>query len=127
MSAPPVAPEELLQVARTLCRRPDPNLAGRWPRASALLARQALEQALDDYWQLRRPEVARVQAQHPKLLCLPTYLDSPAARTAAQTWVALSHACHHHAYDLSPTAEELDSWFDDVEEVLGVLRGAVEP
>ncbi len=125
MSATSLSPVELIDAARQLCQRRDADLDGRWPRASAILARQALEQALDNYWEQTRPEVAQVRAQHPKLLCLPSYLDPESARLAAQVWVTLSRACHHHAYELPPTAEELDSWFLDVERVLAALLQAV--
>ena len=37
--------EELLAAARRLVDRPDAAMAGVWPRAAALLARQALELA----------------------------------------------------------------------------------
>ena len=120
-----MSPADLLAAARSLSRRREPDLSGRWPRAAAILARQALEQGLDDYWKIRKPQIADVRAQHPKLLCLPTYLDSPAARSASHVWVELSHACHHHAYDLPPTTEELDAWFADVELLLTAVLSAV--
>ena len=41
---------KLIRAARDLLERPDPMTAGIWPRASALLARQALESALDELW-----------------------------------------------------------------------------
>ena len=33
-------------------------------------------------------------------------------------WSALSRACHHHAYELAPTAGELQSWFLVVRELI---------
>jgi hypothetical protein len=36
----------------------------------------------------------------------------------AHAWAALSHACHHHPYELSPTAEELERWMDTVEALI---------
>jgi hypothetical protein len=40
-----MTPEELLTAARQLIQRPDAATAGVWPRAAALLARQARAQA----------------------------------------------------------------------------------
>ena len=40
-----MTPHELLAAARALMQRPDAAAAGIWPRAAALLARQAIEAA----------------------------------------------------------------------------------
>jgi hypothetical protein len=103
--------------------RADPVTAGLWPRAAALLGRQALEGALEDLWQRKGIDLAwcpgRIQ-----LLCLPTYLgDACLAARAAHSWSALSHACHHRTYDLAPTATELMAWLDAV----AALVTAVSP
>jgi hypothetical protein len=109
----------LLDASRDLLQRPDPATAGIWPRASALLAREALENALDDYWRRHVPglEQCSMRAQ---LLCLPAYLcDGGADRLAARTgyaWIRLSRACHQHVYELPPTATELGAWIDIVDE-----------
>lgn len=117
--------EELLATARALCADPPPALEGRWPRAVALLTRQALELAIDDYWQARAPGVAECRAQRPKMLCLPEYLsDRALSREAHQTWVVLSGACHQHAYVLDPTAAELLGWVGRVETIRGALTTA---
>ena len=42
--------QALLAAARGLLQRPDPATAEIWPRATALLTRQALEGVLDDLW-----------------------------------------------------------------------------
>lgn len=111
-------PADLLAEARRLVDRPDAPLEGCWPRATALLARQALEEALDAFWDEKKPDVRSVRAQQPKLLCLPSYLDGATARQAAHVWVMLSGACHHHAYDLPPTVDELTTWLDQVDQIL---------
>jgi hypothetical protein len=110
---------QVLDAARDLLQRPDPATAGLWPRASALLARQALETTLKDYWRRRAPGLERC-SMRAQLLCLPSYLrgdsaDSLAER-AAYAWTGLSHACHQHVYELSPTATELGIWIDIVGE-----------
>ena len=48
-----MTPEELLAAARRLVERPDAVTAGVWPRAAALLARQALEVAMAALWAAR--------------------------------------------------------------------------
>lgn len=55
-------PADLLGHAKGLLSRATPETRGLWPRAAALLTRQALEQALDEYWQakgLRVDDAAR--------------------------------------------------------------------
>ena len=54
-----------------------------------------------------------------QLICLRSYLED--AKLAARTghaWSALSRACHHHPYELGPTAAELQSWFSMVSELV---------
>jgi hypothetical protein len=109
----------LLDVARDLLQRPDPATAGIWPRASGLLARQALETTLDDYWRRHEPGLERC-SMRAQLLCLPSYLhgdgaDGLAERTA-YAWIRLSRACHQHVYELPPTAAELSRWIDIVDQ-----------
>ena len=113
----------MLTVARDLVQRPDPRTAGIWPRASALLARQALELALDDLWRRRAPglEHCSMKAQ---LLCLPAFLpdDVDLATRVAYAWTGLSRATHHHAYELPPAATEVTTWIDTVERVSERIR-----
>jgi len=41
-------------------------------------------------------------------VCLPAYLgDKPEAREADFAWTALSNACHHRAYEVGLTQDEL--------------------
>lgn len=113
----------LLAEVQTLLNRPDPATAGIWPRATALLARQALETALSELWQRRAPglEQCPVRAQ---LLCLPGYLPGHGdlVGRVSYAWASLSRACHHHTYDLAPTADEIASCIETV----GRLVEAVE-
>jgi hypothetical protein len=113
----------LVTVARDLLERPDPTTAGLWPRAAALLTRQALEASLDQLWRARAPgvELASARAQ---LLCLPKYLGDPAlAGRVSYAWTGLSRACHHHAYELPPSSSELANWVGIVEELSGRVGG----
>lgn len=100
-------PINLLDTADGLLINPGDVLIGVWPRAAALLSRQAIELAMVELWRARAPgaELSSVRAQ---LLLLPTYLhDHELAHLTAYAWMALSRACHHHGYDLPPDVGEL--------------------
>jgi hypothetical protein len=108
-------PTELLDAARAMVNQPRPRTAGLWPRAAALLGRQALEEALDDLWSRKAPTIKKASTTC-QLLCLPAFVsDQGLAGQTAHAWAALTHACHHHPYELSPTADELDRWLDVVD------------
>lgn len=112
---------DVLARARSLVEQPDAATAGLWPRAAALLARQALEQALRDVWARRAPSVARLSGRA-QLTCLAQYVRDPAlAGEVAYTWSALSDACHQRAYDTGPTAAELGDRFAVVERLIDRL------
>jgi len=118
----------LLAAAHSLLAYSDAATAGLWPRAAALLARQALEQGLNDFWLERAPGVED-SSRRSQLLCLRSYADEQLAEEASHTWAALSRACHHHAYELSPTASELERWMRSVTDVVDSLeksRGRAE-
>ena len=105
-----------LQLARDLLTRADPSTAGLWPRAAALLIRQALEEAVDTYWRARQLPLDSLPTQA-QLVCLRLMAPegAPPAHLHA-AWGALSRACHHHPYELAPTARELANWIDVVEQ-----------
>ena len=112
-------PADVLKVAQDLLRKPEARTAGLWPRAAALLARQALEMSLDQFWKSQRLglDLCTTRAQ---LICLRQYWpDKEEAGRIHLAWVALSRACHHHPYELAPTAGELEGWFGVV---AGMLR-----
>ena len=105
-------------MAERLLRRANPATAGLWPRASAILALQALEASLLGLWERRTLDL-RDCSMRTQLICLRTYLeDAPLAARAGHAWSALSRACHHHPYELGPTAGELQSWFSVVGELV---------
>lgn len=116
------APADLLTTARQLLDRASPDTAGLWPRAAALLARQALELAVDNYWAARGIPLDSCPTL-PQLICLREYLgDDDLAGRVHHAWNALSQACHHHPYELAPTVEELNSWITVVEAFTDILR-----
>jgi hypothetical protein len=116
-------PAELLGMARQLLDRATPETAGLWPRAAALLARQALETAVDDFWHAQRLPLDSCPTL-PQLLCLREYLDdADLAGLVHHAWHALSRACHHHPYELAPTVAELKGWMDVLEGFTRAGRG----
>jgi hypothetical protein len=112
-----------LDLAERLLGRAEPSTAGLWPRAAALLAREALESCVERQWTWRALDL-RGCTMATQFICLRSYLHDPRlAARAGHAWSALDRACHHHAYELAPTAGELRSWFAVVKE----LARAVAP
>ena len=118
----------LLAHARDLLERSDPSTAGIWPRATALLTRQALEGALDDLWRRRAPGVEACSAKA-QLLCLPSYLHGAEAlaERVAYAWAGLSRASHQHAYELPPTSSEVIVWIEVVEQLVAQVESTTAP
>jgi hypothetical protein len=109
---------ELIGLADGLLRRADPATAGLWPRASALLALQALEASLLRLWQRHELDLQGC-TMRTQLICLRSYLeDGTLAARTGHAWSALSRACHHHPYELAPTSAELESWLSEVKELV---------
>lgn len=120
-------PVELLGMARQLLDRASPETAGLWPRAAALLGRQALEMAVDDFWAARRIPLDACPTRQ-QLICLREYLDDDElAGRVHHAWNALSRGCHQHPYELAPTVGELSGWFDDVDEFTGSRTTSARP
>jgi hypothetical protein len=111
----------MLDAARQVVNRVDPHLDGVWPRASAFLARQALEDAIDRLWDQNLPGMHRA-SRATQLACLgyatPDRELTDGVRVA---WHALSRACHHHQYELAPTASELEMWIEKVDRLVARL------
>ena len=108
-------PRALLQMSRDLLARSSAETAGLWPRAAALLARQALEMAVRQYWGESRAAMSELPHRQ-QLICLVRLLKPrEAAAEAGHAWAALSRACHHHPYELAPGAGELAGLFEIVE------------
>lgn len=84
-------------------------------RMACWLARTALETTVRDLLQARRVDPGD-GTMASLLICLDrTYADQPdVAARAHFTWTRLSHACHQHAFELSPTSEEARHLIDNV-------------
>ena len=116
----------LLKEARDLLTYPSSETAGLWPRASALLTRQALESSLDELWYAVAPALSNCSLKA-QFLCLGNFVgDERLGREAYSAWASLSWACHYHPYDLPPTVEELTAWIERVEELHASVRAMLE-
>src|ERR1700734_1117080 len=114
--------EELLAAARRLVERPDAVTDGVWPRAAALLARQALEVAMAAPWAARPHSIGLSEcSMRSQLLCLTDCLDKDTATRAAYLFAALSRACHYHSYELAPTATELTRWLNETAQLVALM------
>ena len=80
-----------------------------------MLARQALEEAVDARWAAVTGDRADAASDHAVSAHLPSRLPGlrAVARQVAFTYAALTSACHYHPYELAPTAAELTSWIAD--------------
>ena len=117
-----MTPADILAAAGRLLERPDAKTAPIWPRAAALLARQALEQGLDQFWRGKGLKLDGL-ATKPQLICLPAYLaDRELAAKANDAWSNLTRACHHHPYELGVSQEELKTWLETVATTLAATE-----
>ncbi len=113
---------QLLAHAYGLIEDPPAVFAARWPRAVALLARQALEAALAELWTKRGVKIGWA-SERAQLLCLPHVIgDHELSADTVVAWNGLSEASHQHPYALPPTAGDLAGWLDTVD----ALRRAVD-
>jgi len=116
-------PRQLLGLAEGLLRRADPQTAGLWPRAAAILADRALGASLRVLWDRQGLDFQGCPMST-QLMCLRAYLaDSGLAVRAAHASSALRRSCHHHPYELAPTATELESWLSVVGELVARVEG----
>ena len=121
---PPRTPSQLLADAKVVEAQPSAVPTATWGRAVAVLARQAMERALTDFWQRTDPEMARSRNQRASFLCLRNHLPQKAATDAYYSWTVLSRACHFNGYDLEPSAAEVRAWIDGAERFLVALDSA---
>lgn len=113
MTAAPAHATALLATAEALLDGALHVAPGLRSRAAALLARQALEQALHEFWDARSPDVHRCRVRT-QIQCLAAFLDPEPVAAAATAWNRLSEACHHHPYDVAPSPAELRAWIGSV-------------
>jgi hypothetical protein len=115
---------ELLALCRTLVTSDDWATAFWWGRAAAVLARQAVELSLDEFWAQRSMPMIDATARG-QFLALRLYLDDQdMAAEGHATWALLSRACHHHPYHLQPSRDEVLGWIEAAERFHAVLQSA---
>jgi hypothetical protein len=104
----------------------DPQTSGAWPHAAAALIRQCLESTLDNFWRVKAPGMVEHTSFRDRWVCLPAFLgDRPEARAADFAWSALSNACHHRAYDVGLTQDELRAHLKTARDFLTTVRQAI--
>jgi len=115
---PAIANEtDLLGLALAILDGEIPVPGGRAPRAAAVVARQALEEAIA----ARCASVASL-VQRPTTRCqliLLRYDEPQIGKVAQIAWDGLSRACHHHAYELQPSDSEVRALIQLVAKVNG--------
>jgi hypothetical protein len=117
-----VGAHELVSAARDLSRVDEAATVGLWPRAAALLGRQALELAMTSLWEVAAPGLERT-SQRCQLLCIGMMLNDRELGGRVHTaWSALSESCHHRIYALPPTAGELQRALETVWELAEVVE-----
>jgi hypothetical protein len=115
--------QDLVSAARDLTRTDQQASAGLWPRAAALLGRQALELAMTRLWHLTAPGLERTPSRC-QLLCVGALLnDRGLGGRVHAAWNALSDSCHHRVYELPPTAAELGPALETVWELTEAVEG----
>lgn len=105
-----------LAAADLLARGAETLAGSNSARAACLLARQALEQVVDDLLEARDfgcPEAS----MRSRLIALgQAWAEQPdVGYRAATAWWRLSASCHHHAYELDPTPAEAAGAITDVQ------------
>lgn len=105
---------DVLVMAEAVLDGAVPVPGGNSARAAAVLARPALEEIVEDRCAAVAPGLVR-PSMRSRLIIL-TALDGHDVGACAQTaWDGPSRACHHHSYELQPTAGE-------VRDLIGLVR-----
>jgi hypothetical protein len=94
-------------------------------RIAAFLIRQALEEEVSARCAHLAARIDYPVRMRSRLLVLGALDQSGAAAKAEYAWNALSRACHHHAYELAPTASELLHLLTVVTELVDSRAGLV--
>lgn len=104
----------LLEQASDVLQRAAPHSN----RAACWITRAALERAVDDLLEARRLSAAAASMRS-KLIVLQVAFeqDGDLAALADHAWTRLSRACHHHAFELAPSATEVQHLMEMVTRV----------
>lgn len=113
---------ELLRESRALLDQPPSAAPDLWERAAVLLARQALEEALDRFWASRSRDLLQA-SMRAQLLCLGSFMNNERdAAEVDQLWSALSDACHFDACAPAPSASEIRVRLDEATRLCAILE-----
>lgn len=119
-----MTPEELVAASRLLASHGDRHLGSNRYIAAALLLRQALEDALETFWLDRAPGLERCSSRA-QLVSLPFFTSTSAtAAGVSYAWYRLSSICHHHAYELPPSHNEIDALGNIVDDFVAQMGSA---
>ena len=110
---------DLIGLAEQILEGVIPMPPNRIPRAAAAVARQALEEAVTAH-SARLAEGLQRPTMRSLLIIFRELGDRQTGRTAQVAWDGLSQACHHHAYELQPTTEEVRGLLQLVRRVASV-------
>ena len=97
-----------------------------WARWICWTTRLAVENAVRDLWAGQCPEVAGASMRG-QLLALRVHAEADTAARTSALWSALSHAAHHHAYDLPPSLDDLRLWITEAEHLVEAIRITAPP
>ncbi|RBM18660.1 hypothetical protein DI005_18375 [Prauserella sp. PE36] len=92
-------------------------------RLAAVLARQSLEDAVHRLLTSFGYDLSRANMRS-RLISLQVLMREKdgVPKIAALAWNGLSHLCHHHAYELTPTVGEVRHLMDQVDAVVRSVR-----
>jgi hypothetical protein len=96
-------------------------------RTAAFLTRQALEAEIEAYCELLIAPMPFPVRMRSRLAVLHALDQTGFHRRAEYAWNALSRACHHHAYELSPTISELRHLHSKVADLTAMRADARAP
>ena len=82
-------------------------------RAAAMLTRQALEDIALAMCRSVGADLDRASMRS-RLICIRILIGDEDADVAETGWIGLCRACHHHAYELTPTEAEVRHLVDVV-------------
>ena len=112
-------PLQLIDLADSVLDRTVPVPGGRAARSASVIARQALEQLVEDQCASLLPDNAR-PSMRSRLIVLRELGPGGVGATAESAWSQLSDACHHSAYELAPSAAH-------VRELVSLVRSLAKP
>ena len=80
---------------------------GQASRLSSFLTRQALEEVVYELCHAKGDRLDHPVKMRSRLIVIRARYDGATAALAGSAWSGLCGACHHHAYELTPTVAEV--------------------